>query len=304
LLRADHHTHLFSPAAAERIRRIGAFEPVRAADLVDVLDRDEVGWALVLSVAYFFAMPDLGEPDRTAVAAENDWTALEVEAHPGRLRACCSVNPVAAGAIDEVERCARAGTFVGVKLHLANSDLDLRDGAHCEAIGDVFECADQHGLMVVVHMRTRRPDYGAPDVESFIEHVVPRAPRAPVQIAHAAGWGGYDSATGEAFEAFADWISARPTDARNLYFDIALTPLEYEPDDHDANPSTTGQQPWHARRFDHLAQQIGRIGPDKVVFGTDWPIVRPAHFLSNLQKHLPLDADSFDRLLQTTTPGS
>lgn len=300
-LRADHHTHLFSPAAAERISPVQPFKPVHASDLLRVFDRDNVGWALVLSVAYFFAMPDLGEVDSVALSAENDWTAAETESHPGRLRACCSVNPVAAGAVGEIERCAAKGTFIGVKLHLANSDLDLRNDAHLEAIGDVFECANQHGLMLVVHMRTRRPDYGAADVNHFVEHVLPRAQSVPVQIAHAAGWGGYDSVTGSAFEAFADWMTARPADAANLHFDIALTPIEHEPDDEDTIPSASGEEPWHGRRYAHLAEQIRRVGPDKVVFGTDWPVAQPARYLAEMREHLPLEPDTFERILRATT---
>jgi predicted TIM-barrel fold metal-dependent hydrolase len=78
----------------------------------------------------------------------------------------------------------------------------------------------------------------------------------------------------------------------------------YEPDDHDAVASSAGQQPWHERRYDHLAEQIRRIGPDKIVFGTDWPLVRPADYLADLQNNVPLDADSWGRLLSATTPAS
>lgn len=296
---ADHHTHLFSSAAAALIRRHQAFEPRTASELVDVLDRDEVTAALVLSVAYFFAMPDAGVADHKALAAENDWAAAQVAEHPDRLACCCSVNPLDPGAIAEVERCAATGGFVGLKLHLANSDADLRDDHHIAAIGDVFECANSLGLMIVVHMRTRRPDYGALDAERFIELLAPRAPVVPIQIAHVAGWGGYDVPNDAAFAAFGDWIATPPGRASNLYFDIATAPLGIdlpEPSDEHAD------EPWKARRFRQLADRIHAVGIDRLVFGTDWPIVSPRPFLDDLEQRLSLTPAEWRQLRSATRP--
>ena len=73
-----------SPAAAERVRSVQEFAPHDADQLVSVLDADNVASALVLSTAYFFAMPDLGAPDLAALIAENDWVAAQVAARADR----------------------------------------------------------------------------------------------------------------------------------------------------------------------------------------------------------------------------
>jgi uncharacterized protein len=301
---ADHHTHLFSREAADKISSIREFAPVSAADLIDVLDGDDVGAAVVLSVAYFFAMPDLGKPDPEALAAENDWTAEQVAQHPDRLVACCSVNPLVDGALDEIDRCA--DRFVGVKLHLANSDVDLRNADHIAAVGDVFECANAHRMVLVVHMRTRRPDYGRVDVANFIERVMARAPDVPVHIAHAAGWGGYDRANDAAFATFADFAARGSTSVSNAYFDVAITPLDDEPEDDDVTPPSLPHddpsEAWSTRRFHALATHVRTLGMDRLLFGTDWPATTPLEYLDGLREHLPLRDDEYRQLLGNTAP--
>ncbi|MGH8995803.1 MAG: amidohydrolase family protein [Acidimicrobiales bacterium] len=304
MLGADHHVHLFSPAVIERVRPVTEeFTPGSADELVRLLDDDGVGRALVLSVAYLFGMPDLGEPGPTDIASENDWVAEQVGRHPERLAACCSVNPLLPGAIGEIERCAATGSFVGLKLHLANSKVDLRDTAHLQALAEVFGCADATGLVVAIHMRTRRPDYGTPDAEALIEHVLPSAPGVAVQIAHAAGWGGYDVPTDAALAAFATWAAGHPAAAARVFFDLALAPLDYgveEPVDPDPGEPAAPAGP--GSRFDRLVERVRAFGLDHVLFGTDWPVVSPARYLAELEARVPLRPDEFEALRRHVAP--
>ncbi|MEN3273834.1 MAG: hypothetical protein V7636_2595 [Actinomycetota bacterium] len=294
LLGGDHHTHLFSPAAAEHISRYPDAEhldPHTADDLVRVLDRNDTGTALVLSVAYFFGMPDLGDPDPVALRRENDWTADAVAEHPDRLATCCSVNPLLSAATAEIERCAATGSFVGLKLHLANSDVDLRKPSHLAALGDVFECANANNLVIVVHMRTRRPDYGETDVTNFLDQVVNRAPDVAIQVAHAAGWGGYDDANDRALAEFARRLPADP-ELRHVYFDLAVAPIAltlHPPDEPEP-------------RLLALIEHVRTIGIDRFVFGTDWPVVEPQLYTLDLLRRIPLHEDEISHLATTVAP--
>jgi predicted TIM-barrel fold metal-dependent hydrolase len=248
--------------------------------------------ALVLSVAYFFGMPDAGCPDHAAMASENDWTAQQVQQHPDRLFACCSVNPLLPGATAEVERCAATGSFVGLKLHLANSDVDLRDPGHLELVGDVFECANAAALPIVVHMRTRRPDYGAEDVRSFIDDAVGRAPDVATHIAHAAGWGGYDTANDDALSHFAHCLTTSPGVRDRLYFDLAVAPLALT-----ARPPDEPEP-----RLVALVEHVRAIGIDRFLFGTDWPVVEPQLYLLDLIRRVPFDQGEIEHLAAAVAP--
>lgn len=69
---ADHHQHLFSPAAAAMLssgERI--FPPLTARELVTLLDSAGIRRAVVLSVAYMY-----GSPTRTV---ENEYEKVRVD---------------------------------------------------------------------------------------------------------------------------------------------------------------------------------------------------------------------------------
>jgi len=106
----------------------GPFSPQGAAEVLAALDSAGVARAAVLSSAYLFGMPDVGfENQQASVMAENDYVSREVAKHRERLVGFCSVNPLAEYAMSEVTRCSTLPGMVGLKLHFANSDVDLRN---------------------------------------------------------------------------------------------------------------------------------------------------------------------------------
>lgn len=137
--------HLFSPAARQRLEaEIGKTLPdLTANELVPLLRRERVQRAVVLSAAYSFGRPDGSLPPcPEAVSAENDWIADEIAKHPDRLVGFFSVNPLCTSSLQEVERCARSRRFAGLKLHLANSNVGLRDEGHLNVLTSVFGAAN------------------------------------------------------------------------------------------------------------------------------------------------------------------
>src|SRR5258708_28762811 len=106
--------------------------PVTADRLIAQLDAAGIQRAAVLSLAYAHGSPSLrGDDEYAQVRAENDWTQQQVAQYPNRLRALCSVNPLREYAIAELERCAKNPNLRhGLKLHFANSQVDLRNPEH------------------------------------------------------------------------------------------------------------------------------------------------------------------------------
>jgi len=266
--------------------------PYTAAQLIDDLDSAGITRAVVLSVAYWFGsslMPgtekDLSIADEQArVSAENDWVASEVAKYPSRLVAFCSVNPLKSYAIDEIERCGKHPGIRGLKLHLANSGVDLRKAEDIEQLGRVFRAANQRRLPIVVHMRPRLQPYGREDVEIMLREILPQAPDVPVQIAHLAGWGSYDEATDEAAAAFADAIARKDPATRNLYFDI-----------------TTIAVPGQSRELQQrIAERIRQLGLKRVVYGSDR--TEPRRDWSEVLRLIPLTRDEFAVIASNVTP--
>jgi uncharacterized protein len=228
------------------------YKPVDADALVRLLDEAGIERAVVLSGAYIFESPHrpkLGDA-ATRLRAENDWTAREVARHPARLIGFGAVAPLTDTALPEIERCARDLKLRGLKLHLGNSGVDLGDSTHVARLQQVFAAANRLELPIVVHVATGNWALGRRNAEIFLEAILPRAADVVVQIAHLAGAGpGWND---EALEVFAKAIEARDPRTRNLYFDVA-TVADLQRSD----------------RLELLARQIRRIGPERILFGSD-----------------------------------
>lgn len=261
--RASHHQHLLSPAVARFWNEAppsanappNAFVPFDADALVAQLDAAGIRRALVLSVAYTFGNTRRTVADEAVrVREENDWTVAQAARHPRRLVAFCGVSPLRDYALAEIDRCARELKVRGLKLHLGNSGVDLRNAEHVARLRAVFGAADARGLAIVVHMKTRNPDYGRRDAEIFLADVLTAAPNVPVQIAHLAGSGpGYPAFADAALSVFADAAAARDPRLRHVWYDVTTVVTN------KTDPATAAL----------VARRIRELGVGRVVFGAD-----------------------------------
>lgn len=306
---ADHHVHVWSPDARDAAIRIqealgeevieeDEMRPLSADDVIAGLDSAGIERGVLLSTAYFFGNPEIApEDERAKVRAENDYVARQVAAHPDRLVAFFSVNPLADYALGEMERLADHEAFVGLKLHLGNSDVDLRDGGDVERLREVFARASELDLAVAIHLGGRSDSFGAPDAEAFLDEVLPAAPDVPVQVAHMGGPGGFGPGTRAALDAFAAALEEHPERTRHLIFDLSSAPQPT----YLARGDTA-----LVRRVEALnrafADAARRLGFDRVVYGTDWPVVPMARYLEGIRQDLPLSEEAFRDLVDDPAP--
>ena len=306
---ADHHMHIWSESAVAALLRIQEVVGQRlvdegdgaltATEAVAALDSADIETGVVVSVAYFFSFPELEIPDaEKRMREENDWVAAQVARHPDRLVGFCAVNPLVDFAPAEVDRCAELPGIVGIKLHFANSDADLRDDDHLERLAGLFGRGDTLGLAFLVHMRTRAPDYGGVDVERFVEAVLPRAPNVPIQIAHLGGWGGFDEPTAAAVAAFARLLDEAEVDPNGrLFFDIAATAV---PPERAGGDSELLAQVEEINRG--VADAVRALGVERILFGSDWSAMSLPGSVSTLRTHLPLDEGERARIMGARAP--
>jgi predicted TIM-barrel fold metal-dependent hydrolase len=234
-------------------------ERLDAKDLIVQLDEAGIRRAVVLSVAYAFGDDRRQVEDEYAkVRAENDWTAEQVARWPQRLIGFCSVSPLKDYALEEVERCAQLPNMRGLKLHLGNSGVELRNAMHVERLGEIFEAAEAHKLPIVIHMKTRTGlPYGREDAAILLDKVVSRAPNTLVQIAHLAGAGpGYQDFVDDAIVVFVEAIKTRDPHTRNLFFDMTSVAT------HETTPENGAL----------IARRIRELGPHRILFGSDLTI--------------------------------
>jgi uncharacterized protein len=311
---ADHHMHLQSARVAGVLVQLKEHykelvEPsdravVGAADAVAALDAAGIAKGVVLSGAYLIGSPAAAvEREADEVRAENAWTAAQSRLYPSRLVGFCSVNPLKPYAEAEIDRCASDG-LRGLKMHFTNSAVDLRDPAHVERLRAVLGRANSRHLALLLHVRTRRKDYGATDARAFVDHVLPAAPDVPVTVAHMAGWGGYDRATDKALGAIVA-ACAHSSACSHLAFDLAYTVLPASAS--SAPPGTSMRTLADAQRgFNganrRLAERIRAIGTNRILFASDWPGMTPLEERDAIRALLPVTASQLRTIFANEAP--
>lgn len=303
---ADHHIHIPSEATAKYLRDAADFdiEAKSGEDVVRFLDEAQVETGVLLSLAYMFGRPGTNfENEYGKVRRENDYVARQAAEYPDRLVAFCSVNPLAEYAVKEIERCARKPHLKGLKLQLANSKVDLRDTTDVHRLAEVFGTANQRRLPIVVHLWTGS-EYGRKDAEIFIRRVLPEASDVTVQVAHMGGKGMFDNATVAALKAFEEAMESGEVDMKNVIFDLGA--VTADPSRALAKGDTTraeGYRTTHRR----TARWVKRLGPDRVVFGSDYFARSVPDYVATLRA-LPIEErvlrDVFDNTAAYLQDGS
>lgn len=231
--------------------------PITADRIIELLDDAGIRYGVVLSVAYWFGAPMREPPvqhELEKTRAENDWVVAQAARYPERLIPFCSVNPLKDYALAELERCAAMPSVRGMKLHLANSRVDLKKPEHVEKLRQFFKAANDRHLALVVHAKTQG-GYSRAQGEIMLNQILPAAPDVPVQIAHMAN--SWDVA-----KFYADAIAAGDARTKNLYFDLTqAVPL-----------SADDQTPEAMADMADMAATMRRIGLRRIFYGTDMDV--------------------------------
>ena len=289
----DYHQHLLRPSAAKPGSSL--LKPLTARDLISLLDAAGVRRALVLSLAYQYGNPNKAPvaDEYAQVQRENNWTAGQVAKYPDRLRAFCGVDPLKSYAVSEIERCSKSPYLhYGLKLHFGNSDVDMDNPSHVAQLRRVFRAADEHGMAIVVHMRssvTRNRPYGAKEASAFLNEILPSAPHVPIQIAHLAGAGGFDdSSVDSALSVFIDAIARRDVRMASVYFDIC---------------GIAGIGRWKEKRA-LIVERIRQIGIGRILWGSDGAFGGGMSPVQALQayRELPLTNEEFHTIDTNVAP--
>ncbi len=249
----DSHCHILPPSFQERRAQLRAQDKTFAAlfarenaamataeTLVEAMDAAEVSRSVVMG---------MGWSDPSVDREANDYIIEAVQRYPERLTGFCSVNPAwGDAALEEVERCAAAGlTGVG-ELHPDTQGFDITDRA---SLAPLMDAARRLGLPVLVHSSEPvghlYPGKGATTPDRLCR-LIENFPGNTVICAH---WGG-----GLPFYALMPEVSEL---LENVYFDMAASPLLYRP---EVVPA---------------AAEL--VGPEKVLFATDFPLIRHKRML-------------------------
>ena len=254
----DIHTHAFPQSIRTERDHFFAGEPafkllyespkallVGAADIVAMMDEQGVD----KSVIFGFPWQDI----RTCMI-NNDYILSAVDRYPDRLIGFCCVDPLHPEAAAEVERCLQAGLKGVGELAFYTSGIDSRCLASLAPIMDLalrFDCPVMlHTNEPVGHQYPGK----SPNTLMQIYSLAQRFAANRIILAH---WGG-----GIFFYALLK-KEVRETLA-NVWFDTAASPYLYQPEIY--------------------AQALTLAGEDKVLFGSDFPLLKPKRYFKDLEQ--------------------
>jgi predicted TIM-barrel fold metal-dependent hydrolase len=253
----DFHTHIFPPWLKERrdeyMKRDACFSLLysqpkarlaTAEELLAAMDEAGIDLSVVLNIGWV---------NHELCVKTNDYILDSVSRYPGRLIGFCAIQPRAEDAATaEIERCAGAGAKGIGELR---SDVQAFDLTDSKAMKPVVDAALKHDLVLLTH--SSEPvghEYSGkggitPDIlYSFITAF----PEARLVCAH---WGG-----GLPFYALMPEVGRA---LANVFFDTAATVFLYKPE---------------------VFQQVNHmIGSDKILFGTDYPLMHQDRVLAQVK---------------------
>ena len=254
----DSHCHIFPESFPDRHAQLAARDStfsslfplpgarMATADaLVQDMDGAGVDWAVVMG---------MGWTDLALAREVNDYIIGSIVRYPDRLAGFCSVDPAwGEEATAEVQRCAAAGARGIGELHPDSQGFDITDKC---ALAPLMECALALGLPVLVHASEpvghAYPGKGRTTpgkLYRFLENF-------PENVVICAHWGG-----GLPFYSL---MPEAPGVLRHTYFDSAASPFLYQP----------GVFPTVA----------GLVGAEKVLFATDYPLIRHRRLLRQVEE--------------------
>ena len=253
----DFHTHIFSPRLRENREQYLGRDPcfahlysdpkaelATAEELIASMDQEGIDRSIVLNI---------GWASHQMCVETNDYIMEAIYRYPERLVGFCALQPmVGEAAVAELERCARGGMRGIGEMRPDTQGFDLGDEAMMRPI---VEAAAEHRFILLTHasepvghLYSGKGNITPDILYRFICHF----PQIPIVCAH---WGG-----GLPFYALMPEVSQA---LENVFFDTAATPFLYRPE-----------------IFTHVAQIVGF---DKILFGSDYPLLAPSRITSQLR---------------------
>ena len=169
-----------------------------------------------------------------------------------RLLPLASVHPDSESPCRRVEQIAQAG-LRGIKVHPLYQNCPV-DDVRMDAI---YEAAAANGLLVTVHAG-HDVAFGPDDDRAAprrIAQVVGRHPKLTVLATHLGGWQSWDEVE--------QFLAGPPLAAENLYFELSF-----------CLPCLPAER---------AVELIRRIGPERILFGSDWPWADQGEQLTQLR---------------------
>lgn len=254
----DFHTHIFPEEIRENREKYFPSEPafkllysppssklVGTTEIINAMDENGVDMSVIFGFPW---------KDSDTFKKQNDYIMESVAKYPKRLIGLGCFDTFSKVAASETQRCLEGGLSGIGELAYYQSGIDEEA---LNTLEPVMELCGKKNLPVLIH--TNEPvghmyPGKTPITLSQIYRLAERFPENKIVLAH---WGGgiffFNLMKKQAKETL-----------KNIYYDTAASPYLYDP---EIYPTA-----------------IELAGEDKILFGSDFPLLKPARYFKELEK--------------------
>jgi predicted TIM-barrel fold metal-dependent hydrolase len=291
----DAHVHILSPELIKIWKGLGipfSRPDEYYSDIEVILKNTAVRRIDLISMAHVFSSREFGgfENERELVEKENSYVAAARDKYPKKIRAFCSVDPLREYALEELERCRTKLKMDGIKIHHNANQVYLTEPEHLAKVKKVFEFAALHKIPILMHFDNGHRRFGEPDVKLLVDSILKDIRPVRLRIAHFGSSGGFNQRTKAFLDAFIFQLQSEPLLKRhNITFDISAVALDKD---------SQGVRRLADAEFDELAVYCRKLGMQRIVFGTDYPLYTPSEYHRVLKTRLRLTEPEFRQLFR------
>jgi predicted TIM-barrel fold metal-dependent hydrolase len=292
----DHHVHLMSPQLISVWKQMGI--PFSKQDhfysnIDTIFEVTGAGRISLVSMAYVYSSDEFGgDSDNISekIKTENNYLAAAKDKYPDRVIAYYGVDPLSQYAIEEIKRCHEDLKLDAIKLHFNASQVYLTEPAHLIRVKNIFQYASVNQIPVLLHFDNSHPKFGKTDVKILADSVLSKLSYVNLQIAHFGTSGGFNQKTKNVLDSFIElFTNDHPISKHKISFDISAVCLDK---DADGVPQLTKKD------FEDLSVYCRKLGFNRIVFGTDYPLYKSFEYLDILRTKLNLTKEEEVKLLE------
>lgn len=252
----DAHTHVFAPEVRDdRDAYLDdpCFAALYANPKAKIITADELVASMDAAGIAVAAILNIGWTTHERCVESNDYLLESIARYPQRLVGFAMVQPrYGEKALLEIERCAAGGISGIGELRPDIQGLDLEDNG---VMTPFVSALVEHDLILLTHASEpvghQYPGKGSVTPEALYPFIV-RYPDVKIICSH---WGG-----GLPFYALMPEVKNA---LKNVFFDTAASPFLYRP---------------------QVYEQVAQIlGANKIIFGSDYPLLPPARLVKEIE---------------------
>ncbi len=292
----DSHVHIMSPQLVETWKAEGIpfSKPSSFYQNIDTIYKYVKADTIdLIGMAYVYGGSGLDKKDKLneyeLVKSENDFLHEAAEKYPGKVRSFFAADPLKEYALPEFQRCHHLYDVGGLKLHFSASQVYLTVPEHVEKVKPIFQFAAEKELPVLVHFDNWHPKFGEPDIRILVDSILADCSPLTIRIAHFGTSGGFSEKTREILDIFIRFFNENKISKRHrILFDLSAVALDKD---------SEGVSKLSDEDFNILSQYIKKLGTEKILFGTDYPLYRADEYYNILKSKLALSETELQQIL-------